>query len=64
VSEARPAAAADDAATQAAELLNRLEDLQPRLAGAGEVELTLLEQATELVEETCRLLERLGHSGG
>ena len=43
-------------------ILTQLEELEPRLGGAssGEVEMTLLERATELVEEAGRLLERLG----
>ncbi len=59
-------AGADDAVAQAAALLRELEELEPRLAaaGSGDVELTLLERATELVEETCRLLERLGRITG
>ena len=47
-------------------LLGQIEDLEERLAGSGtgEVELTLLEQATELIEEAGRLLERVGHASG
>jgi hypothetical protein len=62
----RAGGGADDAVAQAAALLRQLEELEPRLAaaGSGEVELTLLERATELVEETCRLLERLGRITG
>ncbi len=47
-------------------LMGQIEDLEERLAGSGtgEVELTLLEQATELVEEAGRLLERVGHASG
>jgi len=43
------------------ELLRELDDLEPRLRTdkAGEVELTLLERATELVEQAGRVLERL-----
>lgn len=55
-----------NAIAQANALLDQLEDLEPRLStsGAGEVELTLLERATELVEKAGRLLERLGHGSG
>lgn len=47
-------------------LIGQIEDLEERLSGSGtgEVELTLLEQATELIEEAGRLLERLGHASG
>jgi len=47
-------------------ILDELEDLEPRLAaaGSGEVEMTLLERATELAEEAGRLLERLGRLTG
>ena len=47
-------------------LIRQIEDLEERLlgSGTGEVELTLLEQATELVEEAGRLLERVGHASG
>lgn len=50
-----------DGATRAATLLRRLEELEAQLATAGsrEVELTLLERATEIVEELSGLLERL-----
>jgi hypothetical protein len=43
-------------------ILAQLGELEPRLAASssGEVEMTLLESATELVEEAGRLLERLG----
>lgn len=55
-----------DAMAQVKALLDQLEDLEPRLSASGavEVELTLLERATELVEEAGRLLERLGHGSG
>jgi hypothetical protein len=75
-----PAGAADGAATPAAEtamkpaqaiarvraILAQLEELEPRLgpSASGEVEMTLLERATELVEEAGRLLERLGRVAG
>jgi hypothetical protein len=47
-------------------IIGQLEELEPRLAGSvsGEVEMTLLEHATELVEEAGRLLERLGRVAG
>ncbi len=47
-------------------IIGQLEELEPRLAAAasGEVEMTLLEHATELVEEAGRLLERLGRVAG
>lgn len=47
-------------------LIGQIEDLEERLSGSGtgEVELTLLEQATELIEEAGRLLERVGHASG
>jgi hypothetical protein len=42
-------------------ILSQLEELEPRLesAASGEVEMTLLERATELVEEAARILEQL-----
>jgi len=48
------------------EILGQLEDLEPRLAASSsaEVEMTLLERATEQVEEAGRLLERLGRVAG
>ncbi|HET6495167.1 MAG TPA: hypothetical protein VFH61_07385 [Thermoleophilia bacterium] len=51
-----------DALARAQALLNRLDELEQRFSGpgAGEVELSLLERSTELVEEAGRLLERLG----
>lgn len=52
------------AMAEARALLVQLEELEPRLQGGGEVELTLLERSTELVEEVGRLLERLGRPGG
>jgi hypothetical protein len=47
-------------------ILEQLEELEPRLTGStsGEVEMTLLERATDLVEEAGRLLERLGRLTG
>ncbi len=47
-------------------IIGQLEELEPRLAASasGEVEMTLLEHATELVEEAGRLLERLGRITG
>jgi hypothetical protein len=48
------------------ELLEQLEELEPRLAASSsaEVEMTLLERATEQVEEAGRLLEQLGRVAG
>jgi hypothetical protein len=48
------------------DVLMELEELEPRLATAasGEVEMTLLERATELVEEAARILEQLGRVAG
>jgi len=47
-------------------IISQMEELEPRLAASasGEVEMTLLEHATELVEEAARLLERLGRVAG
>jgi hypothetical protein len=47
-------------------VLAQLEELGPRLetAASGEVEMTLLERATELVEEAARILEQLGRVAG
>ena len=47
-------------------IIGQLEELEPRLAASasGEVEMTLLEHATELVVEAGRLLERLGRVAG
>ena len=47
-------------------IIAQLEELEPRLAASasGEVEMTLLEHATELVEEAGRLLEGLGRVAG
>ncbi len=48
------------------ELLAQLDELEPRLAASSsaEVEMTLLERATEQVEEAGRLLEQLGRVAG
>ena len=48
------------------EILGQLEELEPRLAASSsaEVEMTLLERATEQVEEAGRLLEQLGRVAG
>ncbi len=48
------------------EILGQLEELEPRLAASSsaEVEMTLLERATEQVEEAGRLLEQLGRVVG
>jgi hypothetical protein len=48
------------------ELLGQLEELEPRLAASSsaEVQMTLLERATEQVEEAGRLLEELGRVTG
>ena len=48
------------------EILAQLEELEPRLAASSsaEVEMTLLERATEQVEEAGRLLEQLGRVAG
>ena len=48
------------------EILGQLEELEPRLAASSsaEVEMTLLEHATEQVEEAGRLLEQLGRVAG
>ena len=49
-----------------ASILGQLEELEPRLAASSsaEVEMTLLEHATEQVEEAGRLLEQLGRVAG
>lgn len=46
-------------------ILQELDELEPRLAaaGTGEVELSLLERATELAEQAGRLLERVDQTG-
>ncbi len=48
------------------EILGQLEELEPRLAASSsaEVEMTLLERATEQVEEAGKLLEQLGRVAG
>jgi hypothetical protein len=48
------------------EILGHLAELEPRLAASSsaEVEMTLLERATEQVEEAGRLLEQLGRVAG
>jgi len=50
------------AQAQLAEVLRQLGELEPRLAGASsvEVEMSLLQRATEHVEQAGRLLEYLG----
>ena len=47
-------------------VLAQLEELEPRLEteASGEVEMTLLERATTLVEEAARILEQLGRVAG
>lgn len=56
----------EDAIARVRTILDQLEELQPRLeaSSSSEVEMTLLDQATELVEEAGRLLERLGRVTG
>jgi hypothetical protein len=56
----------DAAVARVRAIIGRLEELEPRLAASasGEVEMTLLEHATELVEEAGLLLERLGRVAG
>jgi len=58
----KPAAAVD----RVRAIIGQLEELEPRLSASasGEVEMTLLEHATELVEEAGLLLERLGRVAG
>jgi hypothetical protein len=55
-----------EAMTRIRVILDQLGELEPRLSSAtsGEVEMTLLEHATELVEEAGRLLEQLGRVAG
>jgi len=55
-----------DALAQLREILRQLDELEPRLAAASspEVEMSLVERATEQVEEAGRLLERLGRVAG
>ena len=52
---------ADAAVERIEALLREVDDVEPRLQTdkAGEVELTLLERATELVERAGRVLERI-----
>lgn len=47
-------------------ILVQIEELEPRLGSSASsaVEMTLLERATELVEEAGRLLEQLGRVTG
>jgi hypothetical protein len=47
-------------------VIGQLDELEPRRAASssGEVEMTLREHATELVEEAGRLLARLGRVAG
>jgi|GEM_PF-715820 len=56
----------DEMLAKLRDLLRQLEELEPRLAAASspEVEMSLLERATEQVEEAGRLLERLGRVAG
>jgi hypothetical protein len=56
----------DQALARLTEILEQLRELEPRLAASSstEVEMTLLERATEQVEEAARLLEQLGRVAG
>ena len=56
----------EQALERLAEVLAQLGELEPRLAATSstEVEMTLLERATEQVEEAGRLLEQLGRVAG
>lgn len=56
----------EQALERLAEVLAQLGELEPRLAATSstEVEMTLLERATEQVEEAGRLLEQLGRVSG
>lgn len=56
----------DQALARLEEILEQLGELEPRLAASSsaEVEMTLLERATEQVEEAGRLLEQLGRVAG
>jgi hypothetical protein len=56
----------DQALKRLEEILAQLGELEPRLAASSsaEVEMTLLERATEQVEEAGRLLEQLGRVAG
>jgi hypothetical protein len=68
--ESRPPDAAEldpvAALARVRSVLAQIEELEPRLeaAASGAVEMTLLEHATELVEEAARILERLGRVAG
>lgn len=64
--EVRNGLSAAQAIARARAILDELDELEPRLSAAasGEVEMTLLERALELVEEAGRLLERLGRLTG
>jgi hypothetical protein len=66
VSPAGPALSRAQALARLGEILGQLEELEPRLAASSsaEVEMTLLEHATEQVEEAGRLLEQLGRVAG
>jgi len=65
-SAAGPGRSRAQALARLGELLGQLEELEPRLAASSsaEVEMTLLERATEQVEEAGRLLEQLGRVAG
>jgi hypothetical protein len=56
----------EQALSRLRDILTQLEELEPRLAASSsaEVEMTLLERATEQVEEAGRLLEQLGRVAG
>jgi hypothetical protein len=56
----------DQALARLKEILEQLAELEPRLAASSsaEVEMTLLEHATEQVEKAGRLLEQLGRVTG
>jgi hypothetical protein len=61
-----PALTRERALERLEEILAQLGELEPRLAASSsaEVEMTLLERATEQVEEAGRLLEQLGRVAG
>lgn len=63
---AGPALTREEALARLQEILAQLGELEPRLAASSsaEVEMTLLERATEQVEEAGRLLEQLGRVAG
>jgi hypothetical protein len=65
-SPAGPALSRAQALARLGEILGQLEELEPRLAASSsaEVEMTLLEHATEQVEEAGRLLEQRGRVAG